>query len=1143
MAQLRETSRRYNVIFGVDSTLLDFEPIIDATTLGRYRRATNPVIRQENFGLIFGSILAWLANYIASFDEDDHIQLSFISDSLPQDIVHPVCLVKNFNVQRFFGQIQAVLQSNEQFDFDASLRIRVEHIRHLRGGGRHLDTKKLIIESMEHLRAKKCVVIPHEDLAPGCCGPAALLFALVIDRGEKNVASKFEDCSNALKMQFNRECWALMRSGGVRNPTNLPEDATLSLPQMKSIIENNDQFNQYAVTVFSHAQKNAVVLKVNELAKKQIHLYLFNEIFCVITSLNSFFSYKNGWYCPACEKFCTGKLKHVCTRAVCQWCKCVSECKGEKVRCSACYRLFMGNQCFLNHRLRGTSELFPLRIVCESIMACTICKCDLLAQNGKLVEIDGHYRDAYKLCGGKKANHICYATKCLTCEHKYDTRLGKHNCYVTPLQGAKLEHLDDMMVKSTNWYLDIETAVHEDEQGLSYFKTNCVVIQSADLVPIEGSDEFEHPTEYFLGEDAIDKLAQFLFFGENSLLNSRKNHNIWAHNGGRFDWYPILGSYLKKGIQPSHCIIAGNTFKQICIGNLSFLDTKMFIPTALSKFSEIFDLTTKKGQFPHHFNRPENFNYEGNIPSIDQFDVRVREKPDFLAWYAEWQEKNTQGKKWKFKEEIIAYCEDDVILLRAGFEKFSSEVKELIQLKPGIGNCTLAGLANQAWRKKFVKWNEIGVVPETGYAKDIQSRVALQYLKYRNLKHFNGQLQFSGSSSHGEKTIIVSREVNIPLVGGSRHYHTVDSQRGGNARQHVFNDTHSKRYRVDGYFEESDGTKLIVEFYGCLFHGCLKCYAADVVSPFKNKTMLDLNMETKQREAELESEGYEIDSIWECEWNDFILNDNEVQQDLDEFRLKRNDQFHLSCLDPRDTLRGGRCGNTSLLHECEKGEQIMYVDFTSLYPAMMRDKAYPMDHPIIITSDFCYEKDAYFGTAKCMILPPKNLIHPVLPLKIKDEGGEEKLIFTLCQKCAETTNFELNSCQHSDEERMLRGSWVTPELYKAVEMGYEIIEFVEVWHYMRQSTTFFKGYIDLWFEQKAIAKREGNKTRYQIAKLFLNTLWGYFLSKIHRRRGKKSFLSRLESFINGLMTIRCKNVILPLLTIMPWWPLTKSRKS
>ena len=165
------------------------------------------------------------------------------------------------------------------------------------------------------------------------------------------------------------------------------------------------------------------------------------------------------------------------------------------------------------------------------------------------------------------------------------------------------------------------------------------------------------------------------------VLASRKNH-IWAHNGGRFDWFPILGKYVEKGTTPSNVIISGNTIKEFRVGNVRFLDTKMFIPTALSKFTEIFDLVAKKGHFPHHFNLPENFGHVGDIPNIDQFDKRIRETVEFREWHAEWRARNARGEKWSFWKELVDYCEGDVLLLRTGFEKFSYEIKELTGLQP-----------------------------------------------------------------------------------------------------------------------------------------------------------------------------------------------------------------------------------------------------------------------------------------------------------------------------------------------------------------------------------------------------------------------------------------------------------------------------
>ena len=40
-------------------------------------------------------------------------------------------------------------------------------------------------------------------------------------------------------------------------------------------------------------------------------------------------------------------------------------------------------------------------------------------------------------------------------------------------------------------------------------------------------------------------------------------------------------------------------------------------------------------------------------------------------------------------------------------------------------------------------------------------------------------------------------------------------------------------------------------------------------------------------------------------------------------------------------------------------------------------------------------------------------------------------------------------CHHSDVDRMLRGTWCTPELVKAVEKGYTPVKIHEVWHLLK----------------------------------------------------------------------------------------------
>ena len=137
---------------------------------------------------------------------------------------------------------------------------------------------------------------------------------------------------------------------------------------------------------------------------------------------------------------------------------------------------------------------------------------------------------------------------------------------------------------------------------------------------------------------------------------------------------------------------------------------------------------------------------------------------------------------------------------------------------------------------------------------------------------------------------------------------------------------------------------------------------------------------------------------------------------------------------------------------------IKYVDFTSLYPGVNKTQYYPLNHPVIITEQF-KELEHYFGLMKCDVVPPLGLFHPVLPYR-----SNGKLVFSLCRTCVET--MQQQRCEHSIEERKLRGAWVTEELKKAVELGYEIVKVHEVWHFPERSNELFRGYIDCFLKLK-----------------------------------------------------------------------------
>ena len=131
-----------------------------------------------------------------------------------------------------------------------------------------------------------------------------------------------------------------MKEGGIENPTTLEEDAVLSLQEMKAIVENNDCFADFAVSIFDYSLGNEVVLKINELPTKQINILLFDNYFKLIFLIRMvvfFFS--------SCENFVAGKMQHVCKRSVCPQCKCIANCIGELQKCPSCCRVFRGNEC------------------------------------------------------------------------------------------------------------------------------------------------------------------------------------------------------------------------------------------------------------------------------------------------------------------------------------------------------------------------------------------------------------------------------------------------------------------------------------------------------------------------------------------------------------------------------------------------------------------------------------------------------------------------------------------------------------------------------------------------------------------------------------------------------------------------------
>ena len=104
------------------------------------------------------------------------------------------------------------------------------------------------------------------------------------------------------------------------------------------------------------------------------------------------------------------------------------------------------------------------------------------------------------------------------------------------------------------------------------------------------------------------------------------------------------------------------------------------------------------------------------------------------------------------------------------------------------------------------------------------------------------------------------------------------------------------------------------------------------------------------------------------------------------------------------------------------------------------------------------------GLVKCTVLPLRNLLFPVLPVRI-----EGKLIFPLCLACAKEKQ---QACNHVETERYLCGTWTSVEINKAVEkkyeiveMKYEIVEIFEIYDY-KQGKQIFGEYVNTFLKIK-----------------------------------------------------------------------------
>ncbi len=195
----------------------------------------------------------------------------------------------------------------------------------------------------------------------------------------------------------------------------------------------------------------------------------------------------------------------------------------------------------------------------------------------------------------------------------------------------------------------------------------------------------------------------------------------------------------------------------------------------------------------------------------------------------------------------------------------------------------------------------------------------------------------------------------------------------------------------------------------------------------------------------LQENGFRVETIWACDYT-ATKDSSDLDENIGE------------CITMKDCYFGGCTNALTLYKKIDEGEKGYYIDFTSLYPSVLKYKHYPTGWPECIIKDFapltvlphcpaeCRYHDgehihlAYFGLIKATFLPPMDLHIPVLPVRING-----KLKFPLCFTCAQKE--EQAVCKCSDRECMFTQTYCTPEVEVALNSAYKIVKIFEVLHW------------------------------------------------------------------------------------------------
>ncbi|XP_072572595.1 uncharacterized protein [Paramormyrops kingsleyae] len=910
--------------------------------------------------------------------------------------------------------LDRLVQSNQEILNDSNLEVIVDVINIPRGGGNKRKLQTMLASEIISKKAKHMFIIQNDSRACFAINLAHLLHENFTDAEAEKLGLELQE-----KAGFTPD-YAVALNDIINFEKIIDCKAVVYYQQHYS---NNLQIYQTPTPTDD---------------RRVVYFFLHKEHFYGIKSAKGFLG--AGYVCTSCFKGYDSPHSHRC-RKFCSVCQ--TNCKEGEITpgivCERCNLRCLNNMCFERHR---TPRVCPIRgeiaSPCDKFKKCKACGVN------------------YYQSPENPKPHSCKTVKCNICDAKLQSAESDistpHLCYLNPIEksnkGKAVAQSGEGSKKPPKYvFFDFETSQSSGTHIPVYV---CAISDQNETMTAEGPDCALHflrhfRTPYYTGTCFI------------------------SHYGKAFDNYIILNAMVKEGVEP-RVVSQGNKIILILdsVFEQRYIDSHCFLSMPLRKIPDAMGCSTqmRKGYFPHHFTDMEKFSYVGPYPPPDQYgpeQMPCKERDKFYQWYD-----GVKHQTFNFHKEMIAYCKNDVEILREGCLRFLQEFETLTGCDP-FSTATIASAALLVYRTNFLPRDTIAIPDVWDYRR--------QYKSYSNVS-----IQW------------------LEFVGRTRGIEIRHALRGGEVRV--------GRFHLDGY-AEIEGEKWAFEFLGCQFHGCPKCNNEHDVCPLTRESFGALYVKTREKLEVLRQEfNMNVESIWEHEWAHAKTHDPQVQSFLSDFQPP-------DPLRPREALFGGRTSAIRLRYDVTGEERVHYVDFTSLYPYTLAKCEFPVGHPEIIHSNF-KPLNEYFGLIKATVNTPRELFFPVLPSRLPNG----KLVFTLCRTCA-IDNRQEGSCGHSDAERALTGVWVSAELNQALDRGYTVVKVHEVWHFPQTSGDLFREYIKTFLKVKQQAsgypddatddagrrdyienylEREGiqlepdkivsNGGKRQVAKLLLNSLWG-----------------------------------------------------